>query len=324
MDKRVKHPLEVELFEQLSADPSIFEFLHTKCLDGLFFRDIDSNNQEWMSDSFWQLLGYNIASITGDIQQRRDIIHPDDLMTAMDNFTKHCENPAHPYDQIVRYRHKNGSDVWVRCRGMVIRNTEGKPIRMLGVHNDITKLKETEALLTEKNIQLEKLARHDFLTSLYNRFAFGEIFEQQVLLSAREQTPLSLAMIDVDHFKNINDSFGHQFGDTVLLNIADQLQSLVRDSDILARFGGEEFIVLMFNTNHQEAKLAAERVRHGIENNIKIEHNSVTVSIGVSTFGEKSIAGIDLTPTEIYDKMVSRADKALYKAKQTGRNNVCD
>lgn len=323
MTQEWKHPLEKELFEKLSVDTSIFEFLHAKCLDGLFFRDIETQDQEWMSDSFWQLLGYDPAEMTGSIQERRDKIHPDDLSVAIDNYQKHCEDPTHPYDQIVRYKHKNGSDVWVRCRGMVIRDENGNPTRMLGVHNDITLLKETAALLEQKNLQLEKLARHDFLTGLYNRYAFAEIFEQQMLLAIREQVPVSLAMIDVDHFKNINDSLGHQSGDKVLINIANKLSDLIRESDILARFGGEEFIVLMFNTNHNEAQRAAERIRQGIEQSISIDGNPVTVSVGLSTFGEKSMLGIDLSPSEIYDKIVSRADNALYKAKQSGRNKIC-
>lgn len=324
MDSHVKHPLELELFNRLSNDPSIFEFLHSKCLDGLFFRDIDSYKEEWMSDSFWQLLGYDPEELTGSIQERRERIHPDDLLVAMHNFKEHCKNPHHPYDQIVRYKHKKGKYIWVRCRGMVIRDSNGKPTRMLGVHNDITQLKDTEALLQQKNRELEKLARHDFLTSLFNRYAFGEIFEQQVLLATREQVPISLAIVDVDHFKNINDSLGHQAGDNVLLDITKQLQYLVRDSDILGRFGGEEFTILMFNTDHSEARHAAERVRLGIEKKVHAGNISVTVSIGISTFGEKSMAGIDLPPNKIYDKMLSSADKALYRAKQTGRNKVCD
>ena len=324
MNMEVKNFLETELFEKLSSEPSIFEFLHSKCLDGLFFRDLEKNEVEWMSDSFWKLLGYDPSEVDDTIQSRRNRIHPDDLITAHENYVMHCEDSSHPYDQIVRYKHKDGSYVWVRCRGMVIRDDSGKPIRLLGVHYDVTKLKETEALLKQKNIELEKLARHDYQTSLFNRYAFAEVFEQQVLLASREQVPLSLAMIDIDHFKNINDSFGHQHGDKILIEVAHCLQSLVRDSDILGRFGGEEFIVLMFNTSHKEARLAAERIRKGIEHCILSGTKPVTVSIGISTLGEKSIAGIDLAPSEIYDEMLSRSDKALYKAKQTGRNKTCE
>lgn len=324
MSKEVKHPLEIELLDNLARDPTIFEFLHSKCLDGLFFRDIDENSQEWMSDSFWLLLGYDPNEKTGQIEERRKVIHPDDLKIAQKNFNQHCHDPSHPYDQVVRYQHKDGSYVWVRCRGMVIRDKQGNPSRLLGVHNDITRLKEAEALLQQQNTQLRKLARHDFLTSLYNRYAFEEIFEQQIKLAAREQVPISLAMIDIDRFKTINDSFGHQSGDDVLLAISSQIQSLIRESDILARFGGDEFIVLMFNTNHKEAMLAAERIRTGIEKNISVENGPITVSAGLSTFGEKSIAGIDITPSEIYKEMHLIADRALYRAKHSGRNKVCD
>ena len=323
MDVSKNHYLKQELYQQICKDPDLFEFLQSGSLDGLWYWDVEDGNQEWMNDTFWTILGYDPNEKQHLVSEWQDIIFPEDLALALENFQKHSEDPNHPYDQVVRYRHKDGSTVWVRCRGIGIRDKSGKVIRMLGAHNDLTPLKKIEQELLEKNNQLEKLARHDHQTGLYNRLAFTEIFEQQLLLAAREQVPISLAMTDVDHFKQINDTLGHLKGDDVLLELAKVLKNTARESDILARFGGEEFVILMFNTNHMEATQAAERLRAAVEEQVKAGTQNVTISVGITTFGEKSIAGIDLTPSEIYEKMIASSDIALYKAKQSGRNRVC-
>ncbi|MDB1122654.1 sensor domain-containing diguanylate cyclase [Vibrio algarum] len=317
------HYLEKELQDMLATDPTIFQFLQTNCLDGVFFWDLDNQEHKWMSDNFWKVFGYDPTSKQHKLSDWREVINQEDMEQALQNFKLHCEDPTHPYDQIVRYQHQDGSTVWVRCRGIALRDKNGKPIRILGAHTDITKLKETEETLKAKNEELKNLARHDYHTSLYNRFAFAEIFEQQLLIAAREHMPISLAMVDVDNFKAINDSLGHIEGDKILLDIAKTLKKIARDSDVIGRFGGDEFIVLMFNTNHREAELAGERLRMAVEEFVATGSDPVTVSIGIATFGEKSIAGIDLSPAEIYDKMLGTADKALYRAKNNGRNQVC-
>jgi diguanylate cyclase (GGDEF)-like protein/PAS domain S-box-containing protein len=309
MKNTEKHYLEEELHQKLAVDPAIFEFIQSKCLDGVFFWDLENQENKWMSENFWRTLGYDPANKQHLMTDWREVIHQEDMNEALKNFRLHCADSEHPYDQEVRYRHSNGSTVWVRCRGIALRDASGKATRILGAHTDITELKN--------------LARHDFHTSLYNRFAFAEIFEQQLLIAAREHMPISLAMVDVDNFKTINDAHGHVEGDKVLLDIAHTLRTVARDSDVVGRFGGDEFIVLMFNTNHREAQLAAERLRVGVEESVSSQDTNVTVSVGVATFGEKSIAGIDLTPAEIYEKMLHTADQALYRAKECGRNQVC-
>ncbi|WED26628.1 sensor domain-containing diguanylate cyclase [Vibrio sp. DW001] len=323
MEKTEPHYLEKELQKTLAQDPAIFQFLQTSCLDGVFFWDLENQEHKWMSDNFWKVLGYDPTSKQHLLSDWCEVINQEDMEQALNNFKLHCENPAHPYNQIVRYKHKDGSTVWVRCRGFALRDKNGKAIRILGAHTDVTQLKETEEDLKRRNEELKNLARHDPHTSLYNRFAFAEIFEQQLLIAAREHMPISLAMVDVDNFKVINDALGHLEGDKILLDVSNTLRKVARDSDIIGRFGGDEFIVLMFNSNHREAQLAAERLRMGVEECVTTNSGPVTISVGVSTFGEKSIAGIDLTPSEIYEKMLGTADKALFRAKDNGRNQIC-
>ncbi|MCB9024513.1 MAG: PAS domain S-box protein [Lentimicrobiaceae bacterium] len=139
--------LKKELYELIKSDESIFDFIQASSLDGLWYWDIENPENEWMNPKFWTVLGYNPEEMPHKSSAWQNIINPDDLKVALDNFTKHCEDPAHPYDQIVRYTHKNGSTIWIRCRGLAIRDKSGKPIRMLGAHHDITDIKNVEQQL---------------------------------------------------------------------------------------------------------------------------------------------------------------------------------
>ena len=150
-----QHYLKNELYELIKNDDAIFEFLQFASLDGMWYWDLENPEHEWMNAKFWTTLGYDPADMPHRADAWQDIINPDDLQLALDNFNEHCADPNHPYDQIVRYQHKDGSTVWIRCRGLAIRDENGTPMRMLGAHNDITKFKEAE-LRAKENAQLYK------------------------------------------------------------------------------------------------------------------------------------------------------------------------
>ena len=152
------HYLRQELYERVRTDPSIFEFLQRGSLDGIWYWDLENPDNEWMSPRFWETMGYDPAEREHLASEWQDLIDPDDLNTALENFTKHCEDPNHPYDQVVRYRHQDGSTVWVRCRGVAIRDESGKPVRMLGAHTDLTPQKQAEEALRKSEAQFRKLA----------------------------------------------------------------------------------------------------------------------------------------------------------------------
>ncbi len=140
----MEHYLKKELYELIKKDDRIFDFIQEASLDGLWYWDLEHPENEWMNPRFWSTLGYQPEKMPHLAKTWQNIINQNDLNTALDNFNKHISDPTHPYDQIVRYTHKNGTIVWVRCRGLAIRNNEGKAIRMLGAHQDITTLKEIE------------------------------------------------------------------------------------------------------------------------------------------------------------------------------------
>lgn len=139
------HYLKQELYDLVRQDDSIFEFLQVGSLDGLWYWDLENPDNEWMSPEFWKLFGFDPETKQHKVSEWQDLIHPDDLEVALDNFNKHLADPNHPYDQIVRYRHAEGHTITVRCRGLAVRDENGTPIRMLGAHNDLTQLREAEA-----------------------------------------------------------------------------------------------------------------------------------------------------------------------------------
>jgi diguanylate cyclase (GGDEF)-like protein len=177
---------------------------------------------------------------------------------------------------------------------------------------DITKHKE--------NVQsLNNMANYDFLTEIYNRRRLMEEIEKELLRAKECCNSISILMIDIDHFKRINDKYGHLIGDEVLRKVAQICKDKLRTTDVIGRYGGEEFIVMLPSTNKENAEVIAERIRESIQNlkmNFKEGEVNITVSIGITC------AIIKDNTTDI-EKMIHEADKGLYHAKNHGRNQVC-
>jgi PAS domain S-box-containing protein len=159
--------LKREFEQRLQSDPALFEFLQAGSLDGIWYWDIEYPENEWMSPRFWELLGYDPATKKHLSSEWQGIIDPDDLQLALDNFRKHCADPGHPFDQIVRYQHRDGSTIWVRCRGIAIRDQRGKAIRMLGAHNDLTQVMQLKEDV-DQVVKFLQAREHELLTILAN------------------------------------------------------------------------------------------------------------------------------------------------------------
>jgi diguanylate cyclase (GGDEF)-like protein len=167
--------------------------------------------------------------------------------------------------------------------------------------------------LNAANITLEKMASTDGLTGLQNRRTFQEFLSREYDLAIRYKRPLSLVILDVDHFKKFNDGFGHPAGDVVLQRVAALLTHLARRTDCVARYGGEEFVLLLPQTGPEDALIIANRIQQSVAGDTW-EHRPITVSVGVSSLGETNISSAD--------DLLKSADKALYAAKEGGRNRV--
>ena len=165
------------------------------------------------------------------------------------------------------------------------------------------------------SVAWKKLASTDKLTGLYNRQALDTILDLAVREARRRKTPLSLIMFDIDHFKTINDTHGHLPGDAVLRHIVRTSEQQIREADILCRWGGEEFLILLTECGQEDAYAVAEKIRLAVESS-PTNYNDIqipaTVSLGVAQFNSR----------EAREMLLDRLDSAMYKAKRDGRNTV--
>ena len=204
---------------------------------------------------------------------------------------------------------------WYQCRDQAIRWIDGRLVRM-EIATDITDRKLAEEALQRAKKQAEELALKDSLTGLHNRRAFFDMGHRAFKQALRFNHPLSVIMMDIDHFKKINDSYGHWVGDRVLQALAAPLQTLVREIDVVARMGGEEFAFVLPETDLDEAARLAERLRAEIEKIEVLEEGHcirITASLGVVSRDAED---------ENLESLLTKADDALYVAKKKGRNQI--
>ncbi|DAB36985.1 MAG TPA: diguanylate cyclase [Sulfurospirillum cavolei] len=196
---------------------------------------------------------------------------------------------------------KDGNTYYLEQNIIPMKDENNRIISYMAIGNDITAKKE-----------VERLSEIDKLTGIYNRRKLDEYMESELNRAKRYHQPLSFMILDIDHFKNINDTYGHPVGDSTLQTLAKILTDNLRKSDILGRYGGEEFLIICPETDNNQTALLAEKLRACVENTLFNDIKNMTISIGVAEFeGENTVK-----------ELFSRADKALYQAKHNGRNRV--
>ena len=171
--------------------------------------------------------------------------------------------------------------------------------------------------------ELEHIAFHDPLTGLYSRHMLQQFIEREISHVFRNGQPLSLAILDIDHFKEVNDQFGHDIGDQILKQLAELFKNSCRSTDLAARYGGEEFIAVLPNTSQNASLIWAGRMRERAEESLRRpDDGKVTISIGVATLLVEAESSMDTAIQVASDKLFKKADNALYEAKNAGRNHV--
>lgn len=261
-----------------------------------------------------QALGYTMEELPHKVPYSffTDKLHPDDYQHTMDAMKQHMLGKLPVYECEYRIMAKDGNWKWFYDRGKITRRApDGTPLLVAGIVFDITAKKEKLHQLENENIQLIKESMTDSLTGIRNRGAIMEELEVWIEKSFLYDTPLSIVMLDVDHFKKLNDTYGHVFGDEALKEIACLIQGQIRGLDTVGRYGGEEFLVILPNTALESAVHVAERIREAVESLVFENGIQVTISGGVAAHEHEE-------PLMFIDK----ADRRLYKAKSAGRNRI--
>ena len=303
--------------------------------DGVWDWDLVTGNI-YFCDQWKAMLGYSLYEIGSSTDEWFSRINSSDQKRVKKNLNDHLEGKTPFFECEYRVKHKDGSCKWVQARGTALRDNTGKAIRIAGSQTEITERKTAErqlkgalddlrfALASEKvlmqeldrrNKELVELSITDGLTGLYNHRFLQERFEFEFKRVRRYGGELSCMIIDIDHFKMVNDTYGHQFGDSVLRQISRIMKTKSREVDICGRYGGEEFMIIA-NLKADDALIFATKLHSAIESYVFQQDSisiHVTVSIGVADHRN------DIKTRQ---ELIERADSALYQAKRDGRNLI--
>ena len=272
--------------------------------------DLDlRTNTVYYSDNWKAMFGYEEGEVGNRPEELLGRIHPDDLVPSLEALKAHIKGQTPEFQCELRIQHKNGNWIWLLSRGMAVRDEKGRAQRVTGSQTDITAQKALEA-------RLHREATRDELTGLYNRRHFNEAFASFLGAAASHGHALSLAVGDLDRFKGVNDTYGHQAGDEVIKRFAARISGILRGKDLAARIGGDEFCILFPFSSVEQAAAGLERIRQGLaeETFLGPEGQSFKVS---ATFGLAELApGMDR------EQLMKAADDALYEAKRRGRDQI--
>ena len=259
-----------------------------------------------VNDAFCRITGYTAAQTYG--RPFRELCDAPDANVDASLKMDLLDGRIKTYQVEMRYQHALGHSVEVLVSVSLVRDDDGKPLNLIAQVQDISERKKLEA-------QLEHLVAHDYLTGLFNARHFQEALAQESKSAARYGCGGAVLLLDLDHFKEVNDQLGHQAGDDLLKVVAAALAERVRDTDVLARLGGDEFGIILPQVDAAQAKVVADGIVEALRHctTSLAEHIPVTASIGVALFD--GLTNIDT---------LAMADLAMYKAKSIGRTHARD
>ncbi len=265
-------------------------------------------------DGRWLMANQKLCEIVGYTQEEmltlnyQTLTHPEDLPVDLEIGRRMFAHEVYEKSREKRYLHKNGYYIWVNLTSSLVRDENGEPRYYSTVVEDISRRKQMEG-------ELLHMANHDVLTSLPNRSLLIDRITQAITYANRSGEQVAVLLIDLDRFKNVNDSLGHDVGDKMITAIARKLLSQVRDVDTVARLGGDEFVILVTNVDHEDAVATlAQQVLEALTQPLTIQ--------GHELYPAGSI-GVSLYPKDGADSqtLLKNADTAMYRAKEAGRNN---
>jgi diguanylate cyclase (GGDEF)-like protein/PAS domain S-box-containing protein len=291
--------------QRLSAYESRFQSVYDSAAIGIAFISTEGNCIK-ANASMSQLLDYSNHDLTK--LNLKNFIHPEDYQRDLPTLLEMYAGKTKNFHSEQRWYKQNGQFIWVLTHLSLVRDENNQPFNLVLQIQDISEEKKVKQ-------ELQKLAYHDMLTGLANRHKFDEFLKQLLASAQRRKVKFAILMIDLDHFKNINDTEGHDTGDYLLQMIAGRLNNVVRSTDLIARLGGDEFVIVVTDINKlEEVIVVAQKVLSALLQPVIIKGHElyVTTSIGISVYPND---GEDMLT------LLKNADLALYRAKDTGRNN---
>jgi len=289
--------------EALQESEARLSFALDATNDGIWDSNLESGNV-YFSDHYYRMLGYHSDEIINTQKGFEGLLHPEDKERVLQKIQECTEGKIKDYSEEFRLKTKSGRWKWILGRGNVVyRDSNGKALRFVGTHTDISRRKEAEE-------KLERLARIDSLTGCYNRRYGLELLDRQMKLSLRSKSPLLLAFLDIDKFKPINDTFGHDEGDTILKEVAGLFKSTLREIDIICRMGGDEFLLVFPDNSLKDASQIKKRLDQNLTqlNHTLKKPYQIEFSIGLSEY-------IPDNPLSM-DELIRIADKEMYEDKK--------
>ena len=300
--------IEIGLDKELQNERNRFSLAIEGAKDGLWDWNLETN-EVLLTERFEIMLGYNVGDLPQNIDAWFGLLHPDDKEKVSKIIKEYLDSKGEKsYESTFRLRRKDGSWCWILARGKAQFDTNGTPLRFVGFHTDISQQMEYQD-------KLDHTSKHDSLTHLPNRFLLSELLTHAMHIVKRKNQYLALLFIDLDGFKNVNDTYGHQAGDEVLTTVAYKMKEIVRESDIVSRIGGDEFVIVASDfKNNSEVIPLLQRLLSDLSSNIEYEGNNIHVSasIGVSFYPQADDIGNEI--------LIRQADQAMYQAKLLGKN----
>ncbi len=260
-------------------------------------------------------LGYSREEIPNNVgfEYFTEKLHPEDYERVMDNMRKNLIAETDTYEVEYRIQTKAGDYTWYYDRGAVTeREEDGTPIVVAGIVFDISRNKAMECDLKQANKRLKQLVNTDELTGVYNKRFMIKKVDEEIERYNRTKDGFSLIMLDIDNFKSINDNFGHNMGDIVLKKFVKRIEKRIRKMDVLCRWGGDEFIILLPITDLPGAIELAQELKDEFDKYLMDDIGKMTSSIGVSTYCEG----------DTLDMLIKKVDDLMYKSKNAGKSCV--
>lgn len=261
-----------------------------------------------------QAIGYTMDEIEQPVTYQffTSKLHPEDYDRVMNNMLNHLKGITHVYEVEYRIKAKDGQYKWYYDRGSIMkRDEQGHPLFLSGIVFDISDRKKNEDTLKEEKENLYQKSITDELTGILNRRGILDYLKHALAAHQDQPLLLSVLLLDIDWFKRINDTYGHLVGDHILKEFAQILKTYLRDTDVIGRYGGEEFLVVFPHTSKDEAHGIAERLRQHVASHTFTHDIHLTFSGGI----------YHVQGASLYD-LINQADINLYEAKRQGKNRI--